>query len=574
MASNESFLHNLSSGFNGFVKFFTPSFLMRGSPPLLTTDDKSAPLDQNRSFENNVECRHICNKAVSKKLQNLPLDIDCSETEYESERLFNGTFDPPLDSLGKNDNSVVRPKSYQNNDQSLSKSESEFITCTCPRHRNCRSVADHSSQKHDPYPFPDTQVHVESGLFSRSQQSPLHCFDRNEELSCDSRQRVSNRRMNTPDIVETFTHNPKYLGRNINPPLDSKHVAPSTLTNHVTQRGPNGANADFDMHAFYNDLEGTNFGEKATNVQKSTKLINRKPKEPDTFDGNKVEWNDYVCHFEQVAQWNEWNDHEKALQLAMSLRGVAQRVLGELPREILCQYETLKSVLMQRFCPPERVTAYRCEFRNRRRNREESVVEYGYALKRLASRAFPSIPIEMRESLIVEQYISGLGNQDIKRHIQFAHPSTLDRAISLAVEFEAFEGSYNVLRKPNEPVHSNVMALTNTGNSEKDIQKTPCHSNLETSRLDRLEDSMRDVKESLKNLSNKPERPRQVEKTEQRNHTRSQIKTRDSQKFICFNCNEEGHISRNCPKKNSNYARKESVRTPRTQQSKEHANLN
>lgn len=99
MASNESFLHNLSSGFNGFVKFFTPSFLMRGSPPLLTTDDKSAPLDQNRSFENNGECRYICNKAVSKKLQNLPLDIDCSEAEYESERLFNGTFDPPLDSL-------------------------------------------------------------------------------------------------------------------------------------------------------------------------------------------------------------------------------------------------------------------------------------------------------------------------------------------------------------------------------------------------------------------------------------------------------------------------------------------
>ena len=136
-------------------------------------------------------------------------------------------------------------------------------------------------------------------------------------------------------------------------------------------------------------MENTSFGEKAANVQKSTKLVNRKPKEPDTFDGNKVEWNDYVCHFEQVAEWNEWNDHEKALQLAMSLRGVAQRVLGELPREILCHYETLKSVLMQRFCPPERVTAYRCEFRNRRRNREESVVEYGYALKRLASRAFP-----------------------------------------------------------------------------------------------------------------------------------------------------------------------------------------
>lgn len=41
------------------------------------------------------------------------------------------------------------------------------------------------------------------------------------------------------------------------------------------------------MHAFYNDLERTNFGEKATKVKKSTKLGNRKTKEPDTFDGRK-----------------------------------------------------------------------------------------------------------------------------------------------------------------------------------------------------------------------------------------------------------------------------------------------
>lgn len=96
----------------------------------------------------------------------------------------------------------------------------------------------------------------------------------------------------------------------------------------------------------------------------------------------------------------------------MSLRSTTQRVLDEIPREIICQYETIKSVLIQRFCLQERITAHRCEFRNGRRNREESVAEYGYALKRLASRAFPSIHIhvEMRESFIVDQYINGLTN--------------------------------------------------------------------------------------------------------------------------------------------------------------------
>ena len=42
--------------------------------------------------------------------------------------------------------------------------------------------------------------------------------------------------------------------------------------------------------------------------------------------------------------------------------------------------------------------------------------------------------------LIIEQYVPGLGNPELKRHAQFAHPSPMDRTIPIAVEFEAFEG--------------------------------------------------------------------------------------------------------------------------------------
>lgn len=42
----------------------------------------------------------------------------------------------------------------------------------------------------------------------------------------------------------------------------------------------------------------------------------------------------------------------------MSLRGSAQRMLGDLTRDQLTNYESLKSVLTQRFNPTERETAY------------------------------------------------------------------------------------------------------------------------------------------------------------------------------------------------------------------------
>lgn len=238
----------------------------------------------------------------------------------------------------------------------------------------------------------------------------------------------------------------------------------------------------------------------------------------------------------------------------MSLRSTTQRVLAEIPREIICQYETIKSVLMQRFCLPEQITAHRCEFRNGHRNREESVAEYGYALKRLACRAFPSIHIhvEMRESFIVDQYINGLTNQEMKIHVQFAHPNILHRVISLAVEFEAFEVSYNVLRKPNELNHSNVMALTNTGNFEKNNQKLQYQftSQSDNARLS-LEDSLRDVRESLKSLVDKKDKSPQTHKTERGSDKRGSNRIKGSKPFVCYNCNEEGHISRNCPQKNA-----------------------
>lgn len=34
--------------------------------------------------------------------------------------------------------------------------------------------------------------------------------------------------------------------------------------------------------------------------------------------------------------------------------------------------------------------------------------------------------------------------------MQFSHPKSLDRAISLALEFESFEGSQDALRKPRD----------------------------------------------------------------------------------------------------------------------------
>jgi hypothetical protein len=127
----------------------------------------------------------------------------------------------------------------------------------------------------------------------------------------------------------------------------------------------------------------------------------------------------------------------------------------------------LRTTLSKRFSPPDPETAYRCEFKTRRRNQEETTVDYGYYLKQLTSRAFPNIPMAMHKSLIIEQFVSGLGNQVLKRHAQFPYLYTLDRTISIAVEFEDFEG-VNVQYRipiPDEMVTS-VNAIKQNSNTE------------------------------------------------------------------------------------------------------------
>lgn len=112
-----------------------------------------------------------------------------------------------------------------------------------------------------------------------------------------------------------------------------------------------------------------------------------KEKEPEKFDGISTDWQDYIISFEQVADWNNWNERERAQQLIMCLKGNAQKLLSECTQTDLQNYQRLKNVLGRRFNPVEREVAFRCEFKSRKREKNESAAEFGYALRRLALKA-------------------------------------------------------------------------------------------------------------------------------------------------------------------------------------------
>ena len=259
-----------------------------------------------------------------------------------------------------------------------------------------------------------------------------------------------------------------------------------------------------------------------------------KQRDPKPFDGSKIEWSDYLKHFEAVANWNEWTTKQKAKQLVMSFDGEALKLLGEFSEEVLADYGKVVAELNRRYDPAERAQAWKIEFRNRIRRANESIMQFAQALRRLALKAFPNMSASAQEQWVMDQFSLGLSSVEIRRHVQFGHPVDLNAAISLAIEFEAFEsGNKDKLKKP---VNKGEICALNGGNPHDPDSRQG----------------------EYKKSADTPE--------ERRNHSESGGPHKNIE---CFYCKKKGHMLKDCLKLKNKREREENSKKEESPSKKE-----
>ena len=193
---------------------------------------------------------------------------------------------------------------------------------------------------------------------------------------------------------------------------------------------------------------------------------------PPHFDGSDS-WHDYKVQFEIIAKLNAWDYSMKAMYLATCLKGQALSVFGDLDERARYDYNALTTALNRRFGSENREELNKTLLKSRQRKKGESLPELAQSIKRLTRYAYPDAPWEVQDSLAKDKFLEAFEDPDLRWKIFQSRAKTLDEALHIALECEAFKmAETKRLNGSNLPVRS--VETTDKMNDEgQKLQSSP-----------------------------------------------------------------------------------------------------
>ena len=277
---------------------------------------------------------------------------------------------------------------------------------------------------------------------------------------------------------------------------------------------------------------------------------------PATFDGSSS-WIDYKSHFDMCAELNGWTHDQKGLYLGVSLRGLAQGVLVNLPTKDQKDFETLCNTLGERFSPESQTELYRAQLKEREWKHGENLGEFSQRILRLTTLAYPRADPTLINVLAMGFFIDSISDAEMRLKIQQTRPKDLNEAVKVAVELEAFDRAerqrrgFKYGRQTDTQCEeaSDLKKILNIINEDKKEQKAELRTILE--QVSKL--SQEDKKKSAPSLSELVELINQDKNNskadKEGNGLESKTLYQNKPKRRCYICNDESHLANRCPVK-------------------------
>ena len=160
-------------------------------------------------------------------------------------------------------------------------------------------------------------------------------------------------------------------------------------------------------------------------------------KNPADYDGTQS-LRDYLRHFERCSVVIGWSKEEAAVFLAASLLGEAQRVLNGLPDTDCRNYKKIVDRLELRFGVEKQRELHQARLHSRRQQENESVQALAADIRSMSSLAYQDLSPDTQERFAVQHFVDAIKDQDDRLRLRRDKPRTMDEALSLACELEAF----------------------------------------------------------------------------------------------------------------------------------------
>lgn len=267
---------------------------------------------------------------------------------------------------------------------------------------------------------------------------------------------------------------------------------------------------------------------------------------PEVFTGGD-KWEEWICHFENVADVNGWDDAEQLRWLKLRLTERAQTAFLRLPEAVRNDYKEAKKALQERFLPPSRQPRYQAEFQSRRKKAAEAWADYADDLKSLADKAYPELPEAAREVLAVNHYLQQLDQPQVAFAVKQRRPNKLDDAVAATLEMESYAA-----------VKSTAAAISGVEEDETQVEIASVPVTSQNQKLTELVERLLERVEKLESSKETP--PHEPAPPEERSGAGSMTGRRpppgnfsfssraESFQGVCWTCGKRGHLARNCRK--------------------------